>query len=71
MEVEKLMIQSALSNWNLTINRLNKFFGALSDEDFVEPLLLVTGSYTSSLTWLRSMIALRRFWVSQPVYIPN
>jgi len=38
MEVEKLMIQSALSNWNLTINRLNKFFGALSTEDFYEPI---------------------------------
>ena len=38
MEVETLMIQSALSNWNLTINRLNKFFGALSTEDFFQAI---------------------------------
>ena len=38
MEVEALIIQSALANWRLTINRLNKFFGALSPEDFLEPV---------------------------------
>jgi hypothetical protein len=38
MEVEELIIQSALANWTLTITRLNKFFGALSPEDFLEPV---------------------------------
>lgn len=38
MDVETLMIQSALNNWNLTINRLNKFFGGLSAEDFFQAI---------------------------------
>lgn len=38
MELETMMIQSALSNWTLTINRLNKFFGALSAEDFFQAI---------------------------------
>ena len=38
MKVEELIIHSALANWNLTINRLNKFFGALSPKDFLEPV---------------------------------
>jgi len=38
MEVETRMIQSALSNWNLTINRLNKFFGALSPQDYFQEI---------------------------------
>lgn len=38
MDVETLMIQSALGNWNLTINRLNRFFSALSSEDYFQEI---------------------------------
>ena len=38
MDVETLMIQSALTNWNLTINRLNKFFSALFPDDYFQEI---------------------------------
>ena len=38
MDIEKVMIQAALSNWNLTINRLNKFFGSLSADEFFQAI---------------------------------
>lgn len=38
MDIETLMIQSAFSNWNLTINRLNKFFSTLSPEDYFQEI---------------------------------
>jgi hypothetical protein len=38
MEAEKLMIQSVLSNWSLTISRLSKFFSGLSQDEFYEEI---------------------------------
>ena len=38
MDLETPIIQSAIGNWNLTLTRLNKFFGGLSPEDFFQPV---------------------------------
>lgn len=38
MEAEKLMIQSVLSNWKLTIIRLSTLFSGLSQKEFYEEI---------------------------------